>query len=172
MKEAIGFRCDYCTKMSANAGAMAVHEKHCSKNPNNLSMCNNCHWLDYPQETERVELELERPGDNGYEYRTYEIEIESCPFVGKLYYNFKDQLEEKLKELGWSKKPRQTEGCKYFLHIEDVNKIVVWARNNCEKSGIDNSLYIGLRDIPVTPELICKYFKFVGNEEEAKRFEL
>lgn len=36
------FCCDFCGKVSRNAGAMTNHEKHCIKNPHTHALCYSC----------------------------------------------------------------------------------------------------------------------------------
>lgn len=44
MKTSTGkiYHCDYCGKLSVSAGAMTIHERSCSKNPVNDTLCKNC----------------------------------------------------------------------------------------------------------------------------------
>lgn len=50
MKTSTGkiYTCDYCGKKSVSAGGMALHEKACTNNPINDTLCKNCsHCLRY-----------------------------------------------------------------------------------------------------------------------------
>lgn len=36
------YKCEYCSKVSLNKGAMVLHERACGKNPENHMMCSSC----------------------------------------------------------------------------------------------------------------------------------
>jgi len=45
------YECEFCGKLSYNAGGMHNHEKRCKKNPVNIPMCWDCkHYYFWPEE--------------------------------------------------------------------------------------------------------------------------
>ena len=46
MKRQEGYKCDFCSKMSSSKSAMMRHEAACRHNPENISMCKDCKWLE------------------------------------------------------------------------------------------------------------------------------
>ena len=53
------YYCDYCKKVSGNAGHMKSHEKHCTANPNRI--CGMCNVLQVTQKSiEELKKELRR----------------------------------------------------------------------------------------------------------------
>ena len=65
------YQCDFCSKASASAGAMAQHERKCKFNPNNKHKC-----LDYCSNLEKIYLGYNRTG-----FR--------CKATGEMMYSFK-----------------------------------------------------------------------------------
>ena len=171
MKKQEGYKCDYCSRMSSNAGAMAIHEKACRHNPSNRRMCDNCHWISYPDETQHFKIEEE------YTVLKYDLAIMDCRYYGKMYAKLHGELEVMVQDEGWMKMPSVAMGCVHHLSYEDKNLIQDWARRNAKpvrlRSFPESHLapIFSRHEIEVTPELAYEYFKAVGREEDAKRFE-
>ena len=46
MKKQEGYKCDFCNKMSTSKSGMMKHEAACRHNPENISLCKECKWLE------------------------------------------------------------------------------------------------------------------------------
>lgn len=47
MKEIkIAYKCDFCGRLSATRAGMSRHEKCCSSNPANISLCKDCEYME------------------------------------------------------------------------------------------------------------------------------
>lgn len=162
MKEQIGYKCDYCSRMSSSKGAMTNHETHCRKNPNNKPMCDNCNWLWFGfknQERTRVLVE-----DRYHEEAMYEIEPRSCPFLGKMYHKFNCDLAAKLEAQGFVKQPTESKGCEYFISNELADEVRKWY-NRKRFINLGNMLLER-----VTPDIIADYYDSQEMHEDAEKW--
>lgn len=67
------YKCDYCDRISLSAGGMSSHEKNCKKNPNRLTPCASCEYL------ERTEQERECT-DEDCDHCYYQLFNGDCRF--------------------------------------------------------------------------------------------
>lgn len=110
MKKQEGYKCDFCSKMSTSKSAMMRHEAACRCNPENISLCKDCKWLD------RFEGATVT---NGYPTRYTEF---TCKTTGKkLYHNkvlrFNKGIRDSIITDCDGKMPNINEGCPYFEQI-------------------------------------------------------
>ena len=156
------YRCEYCNKASVSKGAMTLHERCCPKNPNNKAMCDNCAWLKYTDETKHYVVY----GSMDYPVkREYDLAIRTCPFMGKLYYKLKGDLEVMVQDDDWKKMPSEFQGCSHFLSCSKRWEIESW------KYRANESRYI-FSDVDITPQMAKEYFEYYGKPEEAKKYVL
>lgn len=152
------YRCDYCNKASVSKGAMVRHEKACSKNPNNRAMCDNCAWMKFTEETEHFTIY----GSMDYPIkREYDLNIRTCPFMGKLYYRLHGDLEVMVQDDNWKKMPSEAQGCPHFLNHNKAWEIDSWKYRANFFSGVK-----------LTPQIAREYFEYYGKLEEAKKYVL
>lgn len=164
------YKCEHCNKISLNAGAMKHHERACCKNPNNMPMCDDCHWIDYPYNTNDEPLKqlfevTFYEGTQAERVNQYDLVVCECPFYGRLYTKLHGLLEVAVEEEGWMKKPSKIQGCCHFLSIDTALKIIKWGNVKYEnKLGF-------LEDFKVSPKSAFEYFTDIGDTENARRFE-
>ena len=108
MKEQKGYKCDFCSKMSTTKSAMVKHEAACSRNPENISMCKDCKWLD------KFEGQCYDAYGNSSKYTEF-----TCKATNKkLYHNkvlrFYKVLRDDIISRCDMKMPNINEGCPYF----------------------------------------------------------
>lgn len=100
MKRQEGYKCDFCSKMSSSKSAMMKHEATCRHNPENISMCKDCKWL------EKFE------GQNYTEF--------TCQATGKKLYHNKvlrfniTEIKDDILGRCDGKMPNINEGCPHF----------------------------------------------------------
>lgn len=177
MKEQKGYKCDFCSKMSSNAGAMAIHEHRCKKNPINIPMCDNCQWLDWhhadPEDVKVTVVPQHYDPYSGYieaEVANYKVDVRYCLYYGKLFHKFNKQLKEELEARGWMKMPTKDKGCIHHLSDETAADIKKWALGHKEIAGLSSDIH-WYHEITVTPELAFKYFVAIDDFENVKRFQ-
>lgn len=164
------YQCEHCKKISLNAGAMKRHEEACCKNPKNIPMCDDCHWIDYPYNTNNEPLKQRFEvtffeGTQAEHVNQYDLVVCECPFYGRLYTKLHGLLEDEVvDEGGWMKKPSKIKGCCHFLSIDVALKIIKWGNVKYE-----NQLGF-LEDFKVSPKAAFEYFTEIGDTENAKRF--
>jgi len=140
-----------------------MHEKHCKMNPDIRPMCDDCFWLNYPDESQHFCIK--------YEYYNYEcdLQVRECRFYGKMFTKLKGDLADEAECEGWMKMPCVSQGCIHYLSTNDMNKIRKWAIRNNSPAGISPQIF-SIYDVPVTPELAYRYFTAIGDTENANRF--
>ena len=163
LKDIIVFRCEHCNKISLNKGAMAMHEKHCTKNPDIRPMCDDCFGLNYPNEKQHFKI--------AYEYSKYEcdLHVRECRYYGKMFAKLRGELADVVACEGWMRMPCASQGCIHYLSADDMDKIRDWARKNNGLAGISPQIF-SKYDVPATPELAYRYFTAIGDTENANRF--
>lgn len=119
MKKQEGYKCDFCSKMSTSKSGMMKHEAACRCNPENISMCKDCRWLD--------KFEGEYYDFDGYPLKYTEF---TCKATNeKLYHNKVLRFYKKLRDGIISKCDRKmpsiNEGCPYFQECKDFLKDVL-----------------------------------------------
>lgn len=107
MKKQEGYKCDFCSKMSTSKSAMMRHEAACRCNPENISLCKDCKWLD----------KYEDPDKFSSRYTEF-----TCKATGKkLYHNkvlrFNKVKRDSITNRCDEKMPNINEGCPYFEQI-------------------------------------------------------
>lgn len=158
------YKCEHCNKISLNAGAMKQHECACNKNPNNVPMCDDCHWLDgYGDNTQYLEVVF-CEGTEAERCKSYNLEIQYCPYYGNLYHKLYGLVAEYVEVDGWMKKPSKVQGCCHFLDNDTALKIESWGINKYKLDGL-------FELFRVTPQSAFEYFTEIGDTENAKRFE-
>ena len=155
------FKCDYCNKISLNKGAMAMHEKHCKRNPNNKTMCDDCYWMCYIYEKQHFFVETMLFDEE------FDIPIRECVFCGKMYAKLKGLLAAEVEAEGWQKQPSISRGCKYYLNDEVAIKIKEWA-----ETLKDNGKIFCKFDVNLSPEIVSRYYADMGDNENAQRFKI
>ena len=119
MKKQEGYKCDFCSKMSTNKSAMMKHEAACSHNPENISMCKDCKWLD--------KFEGRYYDPDGYPSKYTEF---TCKVTGKkLYHNkvlrfYKEKRDAIIFRCD-AKMPNINEGCPYFQEYDYSHEMSV-----------------------------------------------
>lgn len=171
IKDTTVYKCEHCNKVSLSAGAMKKHECACTKNPTNIPMCDDCHWIDYPHDAnydpirKRFGVTLHE-GSEGEYRKQYDLVVCECPFYGRLYTKLNGLLEDVVvNEDGWMKKPSKIQGCCHFLSIGTALEIIKWGNKKYEAQ-------LGwLEDYKVTPQAAFEYFTEIGDTDNARRFE-
>lgn len=120
------YKCEYCGKVSENAGAMHHHEHSCHKNPANMPQC----WFEFCKhftDTGEKEKLVRYSGGGGYDYAGNceerwevgsDIPVRKCAACGKKLYtplvgNWKKEILSKMED--WIKMPTiDEEQCPYF----------------------------------------------------------
>lgn len=109
MKRQEGYKCEFCNKMSLSKSAMMKHEAACRHNPENISMCKDCKWLErFDGQTNTI-----------YGFSTKYTEF-TCQATGKkLYHNkvlrFKiTEIKDDIIGRCDGKMPNINEGCPHF----------------------------------------------------------
>ena len=118
MKRQEGYKCDFCSKMSSSKSAMMRHEAACRHNPENISMCRNCKWLE--------KFEGQCYDSDGYTSKYTEF---ICKATNrKLYHNkvlrFHKELRNDIISECDGKMPNINEGCPHFQE-KSFPKIIV-----------------------------------------------
>src|SRR4030043_432696 len=72
-KQVWRYYCDFCKKKTLSAGAMTIHEKHCTMNPNRD--CRMCNYNGNSGSRPMNELLTLLPHDLNYEKEAYEDRI-------------------------------------------------------------------------------------------------
>lgn len=159
------YKCEHCNRISFNAGAMKQHECACNKNPNNVPMCDDCYWLDSSgYNTQYLEVVFSE-GTEAERFKSYNLEVQYCPYYGKLYHKLYGLVAEYVEADGWMKKPSKVQGCCHFLSFDTACKIRSWGNNKYDYK-LD-----WFEDFKVTPQAAFEYFTEIGDTENAKRFE-
>ena len=115
------YECEFCGKLSYNAGAMHNHEARCKKNPVNIPRCWGCEHLVW--EPEPIEVPYERFCYGLVSEGVMKVENRRCAKTGCVMYSILTS-ERKLADLqaeGFVRMPSLAEGCPDF---KDVPKIV------------------------------------------------
>lgn len=120
--------CDFCTKHSLSAGAMAVHEKHCKANPTVKPLCLDCHWFRQTEEKKtfkNTDPEWD-PEANWNGRRSYELNVNICDVTkDSLYFRASRDKEHTIRsQSNWKRCPTVTQGCPYF--IDHIDGIIKW----------------------------------------------
>lgn len=79
MKEIKALKCEYCSKLYQQERFAILHEKRCSKNPDNRRMCFGCEHL------ERVKTDHTVFDHNGNDYLE-KVSILRCSKIGSFVY--------------------------------------------------------------------------------------
>ena len=119
MKKQEGYKCDFCSKMSISKSGMMKHEAACSHNPENISMCKDCQWLD--------KFEGRYYDSNGYPSKYTEF---TCKATNKkLYHNkvlrYNKELRNSIISRCDGKMPSINEGCPYFQEYDYTHEMSV-----------------------------------------------
>ena len=109
MKRQEGYKCDFCSKMSLSKSAMMKHEAACRHNPENISMCKDCKWL------EKFYGQCYGPDEEPSGYTEF-----TCQATGKKLYHNKvlrfnnTEIKNDILRRCDGKMPNINEGCPYF----------------------------------------------------------
>lgn len=109
MKKQEGYKCDFCGKMSSSKSAMMKHETACRHNPENISLCRECKWLEkFYGQTDTT---------NGFSTKYTEF---TCQATGKKLYHNKvlrfniTEIKDDIIGRCDGKMPNINEGCPHF----------------------------------------------------------
>ena len=108
------YECEYCGKLSYNAGAMANHEARCKKNPSNIPLCWKCKHYDWRPGF--IEVPYERFTFGMIYEGAMKIEDRNCTKRKCKLYSILTS-ERKIDDLynaGFQMMPSLTEGCDGF----------------------------------------------------------
>lgn len=111
MKKQEGYKCDFCNKMPTSKSGMMKHEAACRHNPENISLCKECKWLD--------KFEGQCYDFDGHPSKYTEF---TCKATNKkLYHNkvlrYRKELRNSIINRCDRKMPNINEGCPYFSKI-------------------------------------------------------
>lgn len=143
--------CEYCSKISRAAGAMAKHERFCKKNPHNHALCYKCEHFNQA-EIEVFEHINVTVGEG--DVQTFIMSPNRCMkkqtnIFNGLKWN-KNTLEIFLRQGSYQPMPSIADGCPYFEQFQepqpiDVDKIRLQTQiENIERMRRDVTKYFDI----------------------------